>query len=173
MRYKHFYGPAFTSLREKEDEALRLWSSTLRRGLSALQYKRYTAAEIYLGAAYEIGILRLDCLNNTIFDATHVVQPAVHLTNSFLAQGNIASAHSFFNETQHLLQTKTVSMSPLHERVLQEITQALQQAQRGQDFSQPLDKEISDLSTAKPAESRRPRRHVQGKTVLSAQGAAT
>jgi hypothetical protein len=173
MRYKHFYGPAFTSLREKEDEALRLWSSTLRRGMAALQYKRYTAAEIYLGAAYEIGILRLDCLDNTIFDATHVVQPAVHLTDSFLAQGNIASAHSFFNETQHLLQTKAVSMSTLHERVLQEITQALQQVQRGQNFSQPLDKEISDLPMAKPAESRRPRRPPHRKLVLAVQGATS
>src|SRR5688572_28812628 len=102
MRYKHFYDPASTHLRHKEDEALRLWSSTLRRGLSALQYKRYQAAEIYLGAAYEIGILRLDCSDNAIFDATHVVQPAVRMMECFLAQGNIAGASSFFNETQYL-----------------------------------------------------------------------
>lgn len=170
MRYKHFYDPASTPLRHKEDEALRLWSSTLRRGLSALQYKRYQAAEIYLGAAYEIGILRLDCSDNAIFDATHVVQPAARMMECFLAQGNIAGASSFFNETQYLLQTKAVTLSAAQARALYEIQQVLQQFQ-GESNSSSSSAEISDLPTPITAESRRPRRHSHRKAEVAMQSA--
>lgn len=172
MRYKHFYDPVSTPLRHKEDEALRLWSSTLRRGLSALQYKRYQAAEIYLGAAYEIGILRLGCNDNTIFDVTHVVQPAARLTECFLAQNNIAGACSFFNETQYLLQAKAVTLSATQERALHEIQQALQQSQGLSNLPPPISSaEISDLPTPITAESRRPRRQSQRKVTVAAQSA--
>jgi hypothetical protein len=169
MRYKHFYGPNSTALRHKEDEALRLWISTVRRGVSALQYNRYPAAEIYLGAAYEIGILRLDCADNTIFDATHVVQPAARLAEGFLAQGNIAGAHSFLKETQHVLQTKAVTLSAAQERVLSEINQVLQQFQRDQNSTPVLDAAISDLPAPASVESRPPSRQPHRATALTAQ----
>jgi hypothetical protein len=159
MRYKHFYEPAFTSLCENEDQALRLWSATLRRGLSALQYKRYQAAEIYLGAAYELGILRLDC-KNRIFDATHVIQPALRLTELFLAIGKIAAARSFFNETQLLLQTKRVALPQFQKQLLHESNQVLQQLQRGQNLPMTPEQDISDLPSSKPVESRPQRRHI-------------
>lgn len=171
MRYKHFYGPISTPLRHNEDEALRLWSSTLRRGLSALQYKRYQAAEIYLGAAYEIGILRLDCSDNTIFDATHVLQPAARMTECFLVQGNIAGASSFFNETQYLLQAKAVTLSATQERALLEIQQTLQQFQAAPNLQPILGAEISELPTPITAESRRPRRQSHRKATVAVQSA--
>ena len=168
MRYKHFYEPAFISLCENEDHALRLWSSTLRRGLSALQYKRYQAAEIYLGAAYELGILRLGC-KNRIFNATHIIQPTLRLIELFLATGKNAAARSFFNETQLLLQTKRVALSQVQERLLQETNQMLQQVQRGQSLSVTHEQEVSGLPSSQPAESRPQRRQLNKAGALPAQ----
>ena|GEM_PF-4959846 len=171
MRYKHFYSPSSAALRHKEDEALRLWSSTLRRGLSALQYNRFQAAEIYLSAAYEIGILRLDCTNK-IFDATHVTRPAAQLMEAFLAQGNIAGAHSFLKETQRLLQAKAVALSEAQERSLYEMNRVLQQIQRDNNSSSLSDMSLTDLLAPTPAESRRPQRLRRG-TVFVAQSASS
>lgn len=170
MRYKHFYGPAFVSLSENEDQAMRLWSSALRRGLSALQYKRYQAAEIYLRAAYELGILRLDC-NNTRFDAGHILQPALRLTELLLTIGKVAAARSFFNEIQLLLQTRKVVLSQRQERLLQDNAQLLQLVQRGQSAAPAPDQDVSGLH-AKPADARPPRRQSNKTAVLSAQGVA-
>ena len=169
MRYKHFYVPASQSLRDNEDEAWRLWSSTSRRGVSAVQYKRYQAAEIYLSAAYEIGLLRTECPNNRIFNGFHIIQPANLLIDLYFAQGNLVAARSFFNETRSLLDARRVVLNATQQRLLQEIGQRLTQAQRDKALSHS-DGEVTDFPAPAPAnksESQRTRRSgsaVQGVT---------
>ena len=142
MRYKHFYTQVADSLRDNEDEAWRLWTSTFRRGSSALQYKRYQAAEIYLGAAFDIGLLRAECVNK-LFTAQQIVQPVELLTGLYLLQGNLVSARNFFNEARNLL--KGVELTDAQERVLQELAQRLTHTQRNRAPAPKPEPAVSEL----------------------------
>jgi|GEM_PF-6756974 hypothetical protein len=170
MRYRHFYEPAITSRQKNDEEALRLWSSTLRRGLSALKYKRNQAAEIYLTAAYEIGALRLHCADNTCFDETHILQPLGQLRDLFISQGNVAGARSFLAEAQRWLQSMTDAPTPQQERAQQGIVRMLQDLPAG---TAPAERIVAESSSLKTLEPWRPRRQAQSRALLSAQGAVT
>lgn len=58
-----------------EEEAMRHWTELLNRGWKAYQECRLKAAEIYLSAAIDVALLRIDRTYNAFFSSKHIWQP--------------------------------------------------------------------------------------------------
>lgn len=63
-------------MKVSESEALRCWSEMMRRGIHAYMDCRVEAADLYLGATLDIGLLRYQCAQNAMFSDHHVTKPA-------------------------------------------------------------------------------------------------
>jgi len=69
-----------------EEEALRYWTETRRRGVAAFDQCRWDAARNYLGMAHEIALLRSAVQNNRYFHVAHILQPLERLVEMALAE---------------------------------------------------------------------------------------
>lgn len=84
---KSLYFCAFHAERMKasESEALRCWSEIMRRGMHAYVDCRMEAAELYLGAALDIGLMRYRCTQSTMISILHITKPTDFLLELFCA----------------------------------------------------------------------------------------
>src|SRR5690606_40194874 len=83
-----------------EEEALRYWTETQRRGIAAFDQCRWEAARNYLGMAHEIALLRSAVQNNCYFHVTHILQPLERLVEMGLAENACDMAVQLIDATQ-------------------------------------------------------------------------
>lgn len=84
MKATYFCAYHAERLKACESEAFRHWGEMMRRGVQAYAECRLDAAELYLGAALEIALLRRECCENGLFAALHILKPAQFLVELFL-----------------------------------------------------------------------------------------
>jgi hypothetical protein len=82
-----------------ESEALRCWTEMMRRGIKAYLGCRSEAADIYLGAAVEIGLLRRGAGKNEIFSNIHIIKPSELLIELFCAELRFLDAVALLSST--------------------------------------------------------------------------
>lgn len=79
MKSAYFCAYHAERLKACESDAFRHWAEMMRRGAQAYIECRFEAANLYLGAALDIGLLRQTCGENGLFSALHVMKPAEFL----------------------------------------------------------------------------------------------
>ncbi len=100
MKFSHLCHHHVTVLQCCEDEARKYWSETMRRGAQAFTQCRWDAARIYLGAAYEIGLIRKAVPHNDFFDDMHIVKPLKFMLTILLADNAWNSALKLIDDTR-------------------------------------------------------------------------
>lgn len=86
MQTPHFCAYQAERIKACGAVALRCWAETMRRGVQAYTACRMETAQIYLGSALDIGLLRYSCRDNLTFNDFHLSKPAeflleLHLVN--------------------------------------------------------------------------------------------
>lgn len=79
MKSEYFCVYHAERLKACESDAYRHWAEMMRRGTQAYVECRFEAANLYLGAALDIGLLRHGCAENGLFSVFHVMKPAEFL----------------------------------------------------------------------------------------------
>lgn len=83
-------------IRASEQHACHSWLELMRRGTLAYAECRVEAAQIYLGAALDIALLRLACQGNKLFTALHLSKPLEFMIELLVVEG-------CFNQAMKLL----------------------------------------------------------------------
>ena len=79
MKAQYFCAYHTERLRACESDSFRHWTEMMRRGVQAYSECRFEAANLYLGAALDIGLLRHCCEENGLFTTLHIMKPAEFL----------------------------------------------------------------------------------------------
>lgn len=81
-----------------ESEAIRQWTQLMQRGVKAYVECREEAAQIYLGAAMEVGLLRSRLPSNGIFSEMHVLKPAEFMIQTHLTMECFEAAEQLIEQ---------------------------------------------------------------------------
>lgn len=73
-------------MRSDEQEAYRCWNQMMHRGAKAYAECRIEAANIYLGSALEVALIRAQSKSQKIFSEMHISKPVAFLVELFVAQ---------------------------------------------------------------------------------------
>jgi hypothetical protein len=84
MNSQYFCAHHASKIAQSETEAFRNWSQMMHRGTKAYVECRLDAAEIYLGSALDVVLLRCNCSHNELFSESHLIKPAEFLLEIFL-----------------------------------------------------------------------------------------
>ncbi len=98
MKTLYFCAYHADNLRASETEAIKSWSSVMRRGMKAYCECRIDAAEIYLESALDIALIRSECSKNCIFDSMHLLKPIEFLTELYLTNEAFTQASKILNK---------------------------------------------------------------------------
>jgi hypothetical protein len=99
MKSQYFCAYHAERLRACESEAYRHWAEMMQRGAQAYSECRFEAANLYLGAAMDIGLLRHGCEGNGLFTTFHIMKPAEFLLEAQLLE----QRHDAAENTLHKL----------------------------------------------------------------------
>lgn len=80
-----------------ENSAIGHWSELMRRGTRAYTQCREEAAELYLGAATEISLLRYSCQRNIYFSDMHLTRPVDFIAELLVQNLNFDKAIYFLS----------------------------------------------------------------------------
>ena len=98
-------------MQRSEDEALKNWTMTMHRAISAYTCCQMDVARLNFGAAAEIASLRLACGNNAVFSGLQLLKPVEFLLELDLAEELSEQAKQRFELTQSLLAQHKVALS--------------------------------------------------------------
>lgn len=105
MNTRYFCAYHAERIRESEPHALRCWVEMMRRGMQAYTECRIEAAQIYLGSALDIGLLRHTCAHNTVFGEIHLTKPADFIIELRLSEADHEAALSLLNKIADVSET--------------------------------------------------------------------
>lgn len=103
MKLNYLCGYHACLMQYSEEDALRYWTETFRRGVAAFDQCRWDAARNYLGMAHEIAMLRSVAQCNHYFQPSHVLSPLGHLVEMALAENACDVASQLVDRTRQLM----------------------------------------------------------------------
>ncbi len=131
LTHRHLCPAHAVKVRANEDDAYRYWTMMMQRGVAAYVQCRWDAADIYLGAAYEIAVLRLQVENNTQFDSSQLLRPLEFMLNMYRAEGSEV-------KTRLLLQAASRAVKVLQGVARRDLADLLSKARENEACSLPL-----------------------------------
>ncbi len=99
MKFRYLCSYHAGLMQYNEEEALRYWTETLRRGVAAFDQCRWDAARSYLGMAHEIALLRCAVPCNRYFQTQHVLRPLERLMDMALSENSCETASQLIDVT--------------------------------------------------------------------------
>lgn len=103
MKFNYLCSYHVCLMQYNEEDALRYWTETLRRGIAAFDQCRWDAARNYLGTAHEIAMLRSVAPSNCHFRPSHVLRPLEHLVEMALAENTCEVASQLVDRTRQAM----------------------------------------------------------------------
>lgn len=97
MNTRYFCAYHAERIKACETHALRCWVEMMRRGVQAYTECRLEAAQIYLGSALDIGLLRFTCAENNLFEEIHLTKPADFIIELRLSDADYGTARDVLN----------------------------------------------------------------------------
>ncbi len=107
MKSPYFCAYHAQRMKNHESEALRYWIDMMRRGTQAYVECRIDAANIYLGSALDIALIRKTCEKNEFFNDMHFCKPAEFLIKLMLIENRFNEAIVILSRLSSASQTQT------------------------------------------------------------------
>lgn len=79
-------------MKRHENSAISYWCEMMHCGTQAYAQCRIEAAELYLGAATEVALIRRACVTNNFFDDLHIAKPLELIMELYAQDFNFTKA---------------------------------------------------------------------------------
>lgn len=93
MTTDHFCPHHIAMFESNEANAFRVWNEVMMLGTQAYARDEFDNAIRYLGAALQIGLIRVGCRVNCYFDAFYVLEPLRYLVEHHLKNAQIETVY--------------------------------------------------------------------------------
>ena len=130
MKTKYFCPYHMAKIKKSEHNAINAWTELMRRGGQAYAECRTESASIYLGAAIEVALLRIESHPNGCFHIEHTLKPLDMLLELYLVESSFDHAIITLSKISEALSTQNIENKTDYLRQLEKYYERLEEAER-------------------------------------------